>query len=83
VKIAIRIEVATDYGEPETIEVLKLERTYRDLEPAKIGLSLDEVKHVLHEMQKIVAAAQAEEVCTTTLLYSLSPHARSQGSADT
>jgi len=63
-KIAIRIEVTTDYGETETFELFKLERPYRDLEPAKIGLSLAEGKHVLHEMQKIVVAAQAEEVCT-------------------
>jgi hypothetical protein len=63
-KIAIRIEVTTDYGETETFELFKLERPYRDLEPAKIGLSLAEGKHVLHEMQKIVVAAHAEEVCT-------------------
>jgi hypothetical protein len=63
-KIAIRIEVATDCGETETFGIFKLEHPYRDLEPAKIGLSLAEGKHVLHEMQKIVVAAQAEELCT-------------------
>ena len=63
-KIAVRIEVAIDYGETETFGIFRLERSYRNLEPAKIGLSLAEGKHVLHEMQKIVVAAQAEEVCT-------------------
>jgi hypothetical protein len=37
-KITVHIEVATDYGETETFEIFKLERPYRDLEPAKIGL---------------------------------------------
>jgi hypothetical protein len=63
-KIAIRIEVAIDYGETKTFGIFKLERPYRDLEPAKIGLSLAGGNHVLHEMQKIVVATQAEEVCT-------------------
>jgi len=44
---------------PKSSRFSNLERLYRDLEPAKIGLSLDEGKHVLHEMEKIVVTAQA------------------------
>ncbi|AGW90031.1 hypothetical protein N234_08310 [Ralstonia pickettii DTP0602] len=62
-KITIRAEVTTDYGEIATFEVCKIDRPYRELEPAKVGLSLAEGKDVLHELQKIMVAMQAEEVC--------------------
>lgn len=62
-KITIRVEVTTDYGETATFEVCKIDRPYRELEPAKVGLSLAEGKDVLHELQKIMVAMQAEEVC--------------------
>jgi hypothetical protein len=52
-----------DYGETESFEICQLERPYRELDPARIGLSLTEGKDVLHRLQRIVVAAQAEEVC--------------------
>lgn len=62
-KITIRVEVTTDYGKIATFEVFKIGRPYRELEPAKVGLSLAEGKDVMHELQKLMVAMQAEEVC--------------------
>ncbi|OUL73960.1 hypothetical protein CA601_43255 [Paraburkholderia hospita] len=62
-KITIRVEITTDWDETDTFEVCQFERPYRQLEPEKIGLSLAEGKDVLHMLQRVVVAAQAEEVC--------------------
>jgi len=62
-KITIRVEITTDWDETDTFEICQLERPYRQLEPERIGLSLAEGKDVLHRLQRIVVAAQAEEVC--------------------
>ena len=62
-KITIRVEITTDWDETDTFEVCQLERPYRQLEPGKIGLSLAEGKDVLHMLQRVVVAAQAEEAC--------------------
>ncbi|BCG04299.1 hypothetical protein PPGU19_088670 (plasmid) [Paraburkholderia sp. PGU19] len=62
-KITIRVEITTDWDETDTFEVCQLERPDRQLEPEKIGLSLAEGKDVLHMLQRVVVAAQAEEVC--------------------
>ena len=62
-KITVRVEVTTDYGESATFEICDIDRPYCELDPPKIGLSLAEGKDVLHELQKIVVAMQAEEVC--------------------
>ena len=62
-KITIRVEITTDWDETDTFEICQLERPYRQLEPEKVGLSLAEGKDLLHRLQKVVVAAQAEEVC--------------------
>jgi hypothetical protein len=62
-KVTVRVEVTTYWDETETFEIDHLERPYRELEPAKVGLSLAEAKDLLHELQRVVVAAQAEEVC--------------------
>jgi hypothetical protein len=77
-KVTIRVEITTDWDETETFEICQLERPYRQLEPDKAGLSLAEGKDLLHSLQKIIVAAQAEEVCT--LRRFCTP--RTQGSAD-
>ncbi|BCG04278.1 hypothetical protein PPGU19_088460 (plasmid) [Paraburkholderia sp. PGU19] len=53
-KITIRVEITTDWGETDTFEICQLERPYRQLEPEKVGLSLAEGKRF---------AAQAPEGC--------------------
>jgi hypothetical protein len=62
-KITIRVETTTDWDETDTFEICQLERPYRQLGPEKVGLSLAEGKDLLHRLQQIVVAAQAEEVC--------------------
>lgn len=62
-KVTIRVEITTDWDETETFEIGQLERPYRQLEPDKVGLSLAEGKDLLHRLQQVVVAAQAEEVC--------------------
>jgi hypothetical protein len=62
-KISVRVEITSDWNKTATFEICHLERSYRQLEPGNIGLSLAEGKDVLHRLQRIVVAAQAEEVC--------------------
>ena len=56
-KITIRVEITTHWGETDTFVICELERPYRQLEPEKIGLSLAEGKDVRHRLQRIVVAA--------------------------
>ena len=51
-----------DWNETETFEICHLERPFRELEPAKVGLSRAEGRDLLHRLQGVVVA-QAEEVC--------------------
>jgi hypothetical protein len=37
-KVTIRVDVTMDYGETESFEICQLERPYRELDPARIGL---------------------------------------------
>lgn len=62
-KLTIRVEITTDWDETDTFEICQIERPYCQLEPGSVGLSLAEGKDVLHRLQGIVVAAQAEEVC--------------------
>jgi hypothetical protein len=62
-KFTIRVEITTDWDEPDIFEICRIARPYRQLEPGSVGLSLAEGKDVLHRLQGIVVAAQAEEVC--------------------
>ncbi len=63
-KVTIRVEITTDWNETENFEIGEIERQYCELDQSKIGLSLAEGKDVLHKLQQIFVAAQAEEVCT-------------------
>jgi hypothetical protein len=62
-KVAIRVDIATEYGVAESFEICQIERPYHELDAAKIGLSLAEGKDVLHRLQGIVVAAHAEDIC--------------------
>lgn len=39
-KVTVCVEVTTDYGESDTFEICDIDRPYRELDPAKVGLSL-------------------------------------------
>ena len=62
-RIIIRVETITDWGESETVELCKFERTIDELAPENVGLSLDDGKDLLHKLQQVVIGAQSEEVC--------------------
>lgn len=57
--VTVRVEITTDWDETETFEICQLERPYRELEPAKVGLSLAEGKDVLHRLQRLVVPFRA------------------------
>ncbi|MBN3785719.1 hypothetical protein [Burkholderia sp. Ac-20353] len=46
-KVTIRIDATTGYGETGSFEICRVERRSRDLEPLKIGLSLADGKDIL------------------------------------
>ena len=46
-KIVVRVELITDWGDAETIEVDQIDRPSRSLEPETVGLSLVDGKRIL------------------------------------
>jgi hypothetical protein len=65
-KVIIRVETVTDWGESDTVELSHLERPCSEHEPEKVGLALAEGKDLLHKLQQIVVAAQSEVVPQTS-----------------
>src|SRR5258707_4195509 len=62
-KIVVRIELITDWGDVNTIEVGRIDRPSQTLDPESVGLSLADGKQLLHNLQQAVIPAQADEVC--------------------
>src|SRR5260221_6576989 len=62
-KIFVRVELITDWGDANTIEVGRIDRPGQTLDPESVGLSLADGKHLLHNLQQAVIPAQADEVC--------------------
>src|SRR5258708_979953 len=62
-KIVVRIELITDWGEVSTIEVGRIDRPSQTLDPESVGLSLADGKQLLHNLQQAVIPAQAHEIC--------------------
>src|SRR5258707_10354343 len=63
-KIVVRIELITDWGDINTIEVGRIDRPSQTLDPESVGLSLADGKQLLHNLQQAVIPAQADEICT-------------------
>jgi hypothetical protein len=63
VKIIVRVELVTDWGDASTVEVGQIERPSQSLEPETVGLSLEDGKRLLHSLQQAVIPAQTEEIC--------------------
>ncbi len=57
----IKLEARSGWGEVETIEVAHFKRRVVGLTAEEIGLSLDEAKQVLAELQRLVLQTQMEE----------------------
>ncbi|KAF7961883.1 hypothetical protein AWV80_28375 [Cupriavidus sp. UYMU48A] len=63
-KVILRVETITDWGDSSTHELCQFERPIGDLTPETVGLSLADGKEALHKLQQqIVVTAQAEEIC--------------------
>src|SRR5258708_5585029 len=62
-KIVVRIELITDWGDVNTIEVGRIDRPSQTLDPESVGLSLADGKQLLHNLQQAVIHAQADEIC--------------------
>lgn len=69
----IKLEARSGWGEVESIEVAHIKRRVVGLTAEEIGLSLDEAKQVLAELQRLVLQTQMEEytyctrICPTCL----------------
>ncbi len=57
----IKLEARSRWGEVETIEVAHFKRRVVGLTAEEIGLSLDEAKQVLAELQRLLVKSQMEE----------------------
>jgi hypothetical protein len=62
-KIVIRVELTTDWGDANTIEVGRIDRPSQTLDSESVGLSLADGKQLLHYLQQAVIPAQADEIC--------------------
>ncbi|MEB0011418.1 hypothetical protein QN379_03450 [Glaciimonas sp. Gout2] len=62
-KIVVRAELVTDWGEIPIIEVARFDRPVQLLDPESIGLSLADGKQLLSGLQQVVIPAQADEYC--------------------
>src|SRR5882757_7102374 len=62
-KIVVRVELITDWGNVNTIEVGRIDRPSQTLDPESVGLSLADGKQLLHNLQQAVIPAQADEIC--------------------
>ena len=61
-KIVVRVELITDWGEERSVEVGRIDRPSQTLGPDDVGLTLDDGKRLLHSLQQSVVRAQAEEI---------------------
>lgn len=57
----IKLEARSGWGEVETIEVARFQRRVVGLTAEEIGLSLEEAKQVLADLQRLVLQTQMEE----------------------
>ena len=62
-KIVVRVELITDWGDTNTIEVGRIDRPSETLDSESVGLSLGDGKQLLHNLQQAVIPAQTDEIC--------------------
>lgn len=74
----IKLEARSGWGEVETIEVAHFKRRVVGLTAEEIGLSLEEAKQVLGELQRLMLQTQMEEYTFCTRICPLCLKMRSQ-----
>ncbi|WP_168788228.1 hypothetical protein [Paraburkholderia aromaticivorans] len=62
-KIVVRVELTTDWGDVNAIEVGRIERPSQTLDTESVGLSWADGKQLLHNLQQAVIPARADEIC--------------------
>src|SRR5260370_12266853 len=62
-KIVVRVELITDWGEGNPIEVGRSDRPNQTLDPESVGLSLADGKQLRRKLQQAVIPAQTDEIC--------------------
>lgn len=62
-KIVLRAQLVTDWGEVTEVDVAEFSRPARALNADTLGLSLSDGKALLKQLQQTVASAQADELC--------------------
>ena len=63
-KMIVQVELITDWGDINTVEVARIDRPVQTLEPETVGLLLEDGKRLLHDLQQIVVHAQTNEYCS-------------------
>lgn len=62
-KIIVRVDLVTDWGDTATVLVDQIERPSQNLEPDLVGLSLEDGKRILSSLQQTFVRAQTDEIC--------------------
>jgi hypothetical protein len=62
-KVILRAQLVTDWGEVTEVDVAEVSRPARALNANTLGLSLTDGKALLQRLQQTIAGAQAEELC--------------------
>jgi hypothetical protein len=62
-KVILRAQLVTDWGEVTEVDVAEFSRPARALNADTLGLSLTDGKALLNRVQQTIASAQAEELC--------------------
>jgi hypothetical protein len=62
-KIIVRAQLVTDWGEVTEVDVAEFSRPARALNADSLGLWLTDGKALLQQLQKMVARTQADELC--------------------
>jgi hypothetical protein len=62
-KIIVRVQLVTDWGEVSEVDVAEIQRPAGEFESKTLGLSLGDGKQIMHRLQQTVATAQTDEFC--------------------
>ncbi len=62
-KVVVRAQLITDWGEVSDIVVAEVGRPAIAFDANTLGLSLNDGKRILQQLQQVFAAAQADELC--------------------
>ena len=62
-KIIVRVQLVTDWGEVSEVDVTEVQRPASEFESKTLGPSLGDGKQIMQRLQQTVASAQTEEFC--------------------